>query len=236
MITRRVLVSGLSGCLVTTLRASEVRTAAKIWQIGYLSPSRKGVEATLVEALREFGYVGGQTARFDVRSAENDLKRLPELAAALVRTRVDLIVAVSQLAIRPASEATRSIPVVMDFWGGKGLIESGIVASFAHPGANVTGVYMLASELEAKRLEPLLEALPTARKVTILNPGPGVGGGGYFMEVRRVAQTTNVLLYMTVVPSAESYEPVFEVMAKGTRRCPPRPILPSFFSRASTDR
>jgi putative tryptophan/tyrosine transport system substrate-binding protein len=215
MITRRVVISGLSGCLVAMSRARKVRAAPKIWQIGYLSPSRSSVEATLVEALRDLGYVQNQTARFDVRSAENDLERLPELAAALVRARVDLIVAVSQLAIRPASQATRTIPIVMDFWGGGGLIESGIVASFARPGANVTGVYMLASELEAKRLELLLEALPNARKVAILNPGQGVGGGGeYFTEVRRVAQTTSVLLYMTAVPSAESYESVFEAMTK----------------------
>ena len=213
VITRRGLIGALSGCLIAITRTGDVLGAGKIWQIGYLSPSRKGVEATLAEALRELGYVEGQTARFDVRSAEDDLKRLPELAAALVRAKVDLIVTVSQPAIRPASQATRTIPVVMDFWGGEGLIESGTVASFAHPGGNVTGVYMLAAELEAKRLELLLEALPNARKVAILNPGSD-SGGDYFAKVRRVAQATNVQLYMTDVPSAESYEPVFEAMMK----------------------
>jgi putative ABC transport system substrate-binding protein len=171
------------------------------------------VEETLVEALRELGYVEGQTARFDVRSAENDLRRLPELAAALVRAKVDLIVATSQPAIRPASQATKTIPIVMDFWGGEGLIESGIVRSFAHPGANVTGVYMLASELEAKRLELLLEALPSARKVAILNPGSDQSGG-YFTKVRQVAQVTKTELYITDVPDAESYEPIFEAVTE----------------------
>jgi putative tryptophan/tyrosine transport system substrate-binding protein len=213
VITRRELISSLSGCLIAITRAGEVLAAGKVWQIGYLSPSRKGVEATLVEALRELGYVEGQTARFDVRSAENDLRRLPELATALVRTKVDLIVAVSQPAIRPASQATRTIPIVMAHWGGEGLLESGIVASFAHPGANVTGVYMLASELEAKRLELLLEALPSARKVAILNPGSDPGGG-YFSKVRQVAQATKTELYITDVPGAESYEPVFEAVTK----------------------
>jgi len=101
----------------------------------------------------------------------------------------------------------------MDFWGGEGLIESGTVASFAHPGGNVTGVYMLAAELEAKRLELLLEALPSARKVAILNPGSDPDGG-YFTKVRQVAQTTKIELYMTDVPGAESYEPVFEAVTK----------------------
>jgi putative ABC transport system substrate-binding protein len=208
VITRRVLINSLSGCLITVTRSAGV--AAKVWQIGYLSPAAESMRATLLEALRELGYVEGQTARFDVRSAENDLERLPELAAALVRARVDLILAVSPLAIQPASQATRTIPVVMAFWGGEGLIESGIVASFAHPGTNVTGVYMLASELEAKRLELLLEALPNARKVAILNPRPGWG----FTEVRRVAQATKVELYLTDVPGSAGYEPVFEAMIK----------------------
>jgi hypothetical protein len=105
VITRRVLISGLSGCLIALPRAGEVLAAAKIWQIGYLSPSRKRLEPTLAEALGELGYIEGQTDRFDARSAENDIKRLPELAAALVHAKVNLTVAVSQLAIRPASRA-----------------------------------------------------------------------------------------------------------------------------------
>jgi putative tryptophan/tyrosine transport system substrate-binding protein len=89
----------------------------------------------------------------------------------------------------------------------------GCVDPGARPGGNVTGVYMLAAELEAKRLELLLETLPNAPKVAILNPGSD-SGGDYFAKVRRVAQATNVQLYMTDVPSAESYEPVFEAMMK----------------------
>ena len=103
----------------------------------------------------------------------------------------------------------------MTHWGGEGLIESGVVASFAHPGANVTGVYMLASELEAKRLELLLRALPPARKVAILNPGSDPDGG-YFTKVRQVAQATKIELYMTDVLNGAishggliAYGPVF---------------------------
>jgi putative tryptophan/tyrosine transport system substrate-binding protein len=225
VITRRVLNSSLAGCLITVARSAGVLAVAKVWQIGYLSPAAGSMRPTLLEALRELGYVEGQTARFHVRSAENDLERLPELAAALVRAKVDLILAVSPLAIQPASQATRTIPVVMAFWGGEGLIESGIAASFARPGANVTGVYMLASELEAKRLELLLEALPNARKVAILNPRPGWG----FTEVRRVAQATKVQLYLTDVPGSADYEPVFEAMTKQNVDCLLVPSSPRFF-------
>jgi putative ABC transport system substrate-binding protein len=108
----------------------------------------------LIEALRDLGYVEGQAVRLEVRSAENNLDRLPELAVALEHAKVDLIVAVSPPAIRAASQATKTIPIVMAFWGGEGLIESGIVTSFARSGTNVTGVYMFAAELDAKRLGP----------------------------------------------------------------------------------
>ena len=110
---------------------------AKVWRIGYLTPALIP-RATLFEPLRQLGYVDGQTARFEIRTAQNELERLPALAADLVRTPVDLIVAVSPPAIVAAKQATTTIPVVMAFWGSKGLLESGVVASFTRPGGNVT--------------------------------------------------------------------------------------------------
>jgi putative tryptophan/tyrosine transport system substrate-binding protein len=152
--------------------AAVAQPAAKVWRIGYLTPA-EAPRTTLIEPLRTLGYVDGQTARFEIRTAQNDLDRLPALAADLVRTPVDIIIAVSPPAIVAAKQATTTIPIVMAFWGGEGLLESGVVASFARPGGNVTGVYMLAAELNAKRFELLLEAVPQARTVAVLNPGPG---------------------------------------------------------------
>ena len=121
--------------------AAEAPPTAKVWRIGYLTPAEVPL-ATLLEPLRQFGYVDGQTARFESRTAQDELDRLPDLAADLVRRPVDIIVAVSPPAIIAAKQATPTIPVVMAFWGGEGLLESGVVASFARPGGNVTGVYM----------------------------------------------------------------------------------------------
>ena len=126
----------------------------------------------MVEPLRQLGYVDGQSARFEIRTAQNELEQLPALAVDLVRTPVDLIIAVSPPAILAAKQATTTIPIVMAFWGSEGLLESGVVASFARPGGNVTGVYMLAAELDAKRFELLLEAVPQVQTVGMLNPGP----------------------------------------------------------------
>jgi len=205
--------------------AVEGQQASKMWRIGYLTPAEVP-RGSLIEALRELGYVEGQTLRLEVRSAENDLGRLPQLAVALVHAEVDVIVAVSPPAIRAASQATRAIPIVMAFWGGEGLLESGIVASFARPGANVTGVYMLAAELDAKRLALLLEAMPNAKRVAVLNPGLGWGA---FTEVRRVAQAAKIQLHMTNVPSSTGYEPVFEAMAKERVDALLVPSFPRFY-------
>src|SRR4029450_13489252 len=142
-------------------------------------------EPLALEALRDLGYVEGQSRRLEVRSADNNLDRLPELAVALAQAKVDLIVAVSPPAIRAASQATKTIPIVMAFWGGEGLLESGVVTSFAGSGTNVTGIYMFAAELDAKRLGLLLEAMPSAKRVGVLNPGLGWGD---FAQVRAVAQ------------------------------------------------
>ena len=162
---------------------------------------------------------------FEVRSAENNLDRLPELAAELVRAKVDIIVAVSPPAIVAAKQATSTIPIVMDFWGGEGLIESGVAASFARPGGNITGVYMLAAELDAKRFELLLEALPGARKVAVLNRG----NGWPFTDVRQAARAAKIQLYITDTPGLEGYDLVFDAMARARVDALLVPSFPRFY-------
>ncbi len=219
------------GCLVTlTLSlltvplAANAQPAAKVWRIGYLTPAEIP-RATLIEPLRQLGYVDGQTARFEIRTAQNDLDRLPELAADLVRTPVDIIVAVSPPAIIVAKQATTTIPVVMAFWGGEGLIESGIVASFARPGGNVTGVYMLAAELDAKRFEFLLEAVPQARTVGVLNPGRGWS----LTHLQQVAEAHRIELRISDVPGPEGYAAPFAALSKAQVDAVLVPSFPRFF-------
>jgi putative ABC transport system substrate-binding protein len=197
--------------LLTTLAWTEqCRAQAKIARIGFLTPASGGPRTELIEALRTLGYVEGRTIAFEVRAAGNNVDRLPALAAELVRSKVDIIVAVSRPAILAAKQATTAIPIIMDFWGGEGLIESGAVASFARPGGNITGVYMLAAELDAKRFELLLEALPNARKVAVLNRG----NGWPFTRVREAAQKAGIQLHITDPPGPEGYDRVFDAMAR----------------------
>jgi putative ABC transport system substrate-binding protein len=211
---RRTFIASTVGGILAPL-ASFAQPTRKVPRVGYLIPTKRAGTATLMamftEGMRARGYVEGQTIKLELRTAEGDYSRLPALAAELAQSKVDVIVAASPPAIVAASRATKTIPIVMAFWGGEGLIESGIVSSFAHPGGNVTGVYMLADELEGKRLEILLQALPKARKIAVISRGIG---DDLVREVREVAATAKVDLRLTEVPGENGYGAVFETIAR----------------------
>ncbi|MEO8922372.1 MAG: ABC transporter substrate-binding protein [Caldimonas sp.] len=180
------------------------------YRIGWLTPS------TVPEAEREFraamarlGYIEGRHVLYNSQSAEDDLRRLPTLAALLVSNKMDVIVAVSPYGIVKARQATDTIPIVMAFWGGQGLLESGYVHSLSHPGGTVTGVSMLGDELEGKRLELLLDLVPTARRIGVLWPGSDFES----QHVERVSRAAGVVL--RVVPTGEgndSYRRAFSTL------------------------
>jgi putative ABC transport system substrate-binding protein len=220
---RRAFIVGASIVLSAPLDAA-AQQSGKVWRIGYLSPA-DNPRGTFIEALREVGYVEGQTVRFEVRTAKNDLTRLPELARDLVRAQVDLIVAVSPPAIIAAKQVTTTIPVVMRFWGGEGLVESGVVASFMRPGGNITGVYMFAAELDVKRLELLLEALPRARTIGVLNPGRAWS----LAHLRQLAEKRRIRLQLSDVPGPKTYEPTFSALSKAGADGVLVPSFPRFY-------
>jgi putative tryptophan/tyrosine transport system substrate-binding protein len=118
------------------------------------------------DALAALGLVDGRNIRIEVRYAEGDVERLPELARSLVRAKASVILAFSDPAIRAAQQATSTIPIV----GNTGdLVASGLIGSLARPGGNTTGVSMLNTELEAKRLEILKEIVPSGRRFALLD-------------------------------------------------------------------
>jgi putative tryptophan/tyrosine transport system substrate-binding protein len=118
------------------------------------------------DALAALGLVDGRNIRLEVRYAEGDVERLPELAQSLVRAKASVILAFSNPPIRAAQRATSTIPIV----GNTGdLVASGLIASLARPGGNTTGVSMLTTELDAKRLEILKEIVPSGRRFAVLS-------------------------------------------------------------------
>jgi putative ABC transport system substrate-binding protein len=128
--------------------------------IGYLSPQSTDNDYTVpfLQGLKEIGYVEGQNVAIEYRYAENQVDRLPALAADLVRRRVAVVVAAGATAAVPAKAATATIPIV--FGTGSDPVALGLVASLNRPGANLTGVAFLAAELAPKRLQLLRELIP----------------------------------------------------------------------------
>ncbi len=168
---------GLIGILALGLRAwpsaVEAQQAGKVYRIGYLrslsgSPTGSPRQIAFRQRLRELGYIEGQNLVIEDRSAEGKHERYPDLAAELVRLKVDVIVTPPpSRAIRAVQRATRTIPIVMS-GSNRDPVEEGFVASLARPGGNITGVITLDSELHGKRLELLKEAFPRISRVAIL--------------------------------------------------------------------
>lgn len=142
------------------------RAQQKIPRVGVLLVSGPENMGPFREALRALGYVEGNTIQIEVRSAEGKIDRLPELAAELVRGKVDVIVASLTPAVTAAKNATRDIPIVMAPAGDP--VGTGLVASLARPGGNITGLSGTGAELGSKGLELVREVLPTARRVAVL--------------------------------------------------------------------
>jgi putative ABC transport system substrate-binding protein len=154
--------------------AAQAQQAGRVYRIGYLSaPSResvaRGVEAFL-RRLRDLGWVDGENLVIEYRWAEGKVERLPDLAAELVRRKVDLIVAPAGSAALAAKNATSSIPIVMIFPNDP--VELGLVASLSRPGGNITGTtFTPGPEIFGKQVQILKEAIPHASRVAILwNP------------------------------------------------------------------
>jgi ABC-type uncharacterized transport system substrate-binding protein len=150
---------------------TDAQQPGKVVRIGLLSLSVAGslTIAGLRQGLRELGYVEGQNLALVQRDAEGQYERLPDLATDLVGLRVEVLVAQGAAAMRAAHRATSTIPIVM--MGGGDPIASGVIASLARPGGNITGV-IAAATLHEKRLELLKEAVPEVSRIAVLwNPG-----------------------------------------------------------------
>jgi putative tryptophan/tyrosine transport system substrate-binding protein len=170
---RREFITLFGGAAVAWPLAARAHEAAKIPRVGYLSPGSSTAELARDEAfrqgLRELGYIEGKSIVIEYRFAEGKFERLPGLAAELVRLDVDVIVALVTQASLAAKHATGTIPIVMVAVSDP--LGSGLVASLARPGANVTGTSSMTSELAGKSLEMLKEVMPTVDRVAVLwNP------------------------------------------------------------------
>jgi putative ABC transport system substrate-binding protein len=217
--TKKIILLALCSLLFAPCSAVDAQQPRKVPRIGYLSSSDPATESTRSEPIRralvELGYIEGQNIAIEYRYAEGKRDRLPELAAELVRLKVDIFVAAGgNVTVRAAKNATKTIPIVMA-GSGADPIEAGLVESLARPGGNVTGVTNLGPELGGKRLELLKEAVPKIARVAVLyDPAnqPGI------RDVKKLLPVTARALGLTIQPwevrAADGFEKVFAALDK----------------------
>ena len=166
---RRTAIRRLATLFLTSASLAQAQQPARIPRIGILFASSASVQSARVEAfrqrLRELGYVEGNNIVIEIRYADGKLERLPDLAAELVGLKVDVIVTVPQ-AILAAQKASATIPIVFALHSDP--VGRGIVSSLARPGGNITGLSLMAPDLDGKRLELLKEAFPKVGRVAFL--------------------------------------------------------------------
>jgi putative ABC transport system substrate-binding protein len=210
---RREFITLLGGAAGWPLGAS-AQQAAKLPTIGFLvagTPSSHGQwVAAFVQRLHELGWIEGRTVAIEYRWAEGRTERFDEIAAEFVRRKVDVIVTSATAAIVAAKQATSVIPIVFAAAGDP--VGTGLVASLARPGGNVTGLSIQQTDVAAKRLELLREFVPGLRRLAIL---ANVDGPAVLLDMREV-QTTARPLGLEVVTSeirrGEDIAPAFETL------------------------
>jgi ABC-type uncharacterized transport system substrate-binding protein len=196
---------------------ADAQPAGKVYRIGRLAPgSPEGSPfiESFRQALHERGYIEGQNLVIEYRWAEGRDERLPDLAAELVRLKVDVIVTGGSTAIRAAQQATRTIPIVMV--GASDPVAQGFVASLARPGGNITGLSIVTPELLGKRLEILKETVPQSTRVAVLaNPGSAPTLSATTTGVLTIAaQGLGLQLQVVEVRRAEELDEAFAAVTR----------------------
>jgi len=216
---RRTAIRRMATFFLTTASLAQAQQPKKVPRIGYLSafdPAREFTRSEAIRlALRELGYIEGQNIAIEYRYAEGKLDRYPELAAELVRLKVDIIVVAGGTATTLAAKnATKTIPIVM-MGLGSDPVEAGLVDSLARPGGNVTGLTLLSRELGGKRLELFKEAVPKVARVAVLYD-PTVRDS--VLDVKEVLPVAARALGLTIqsweVRDADGFERVFAALSK----------------------
>jgi putative tryptophan/tyrosine transport system substrate-binding protein len=214
----RLLLSILCALLVALSVSAEAQQPKKVSRIGYLVVNDAATESTRSEgvrlALRELGYMEGQNIAFEYRYAAGKLDRFPELAAELVRLKVDIIVvAGGNTLIRAAKNATKTIPIVMA-GAAPDPVEAGFVESLARPGGNVTGLALLVSELAGKRLELFKEAVPKLTRVAVLHDPALPPNVLQLKEVQAAAPALGLTIQPWEVRVTDDFDRVFAGLNK----------------------
>ncbi len=192
--------------LVTLMSVSvhlaDAQQPGKMPRIGFLSPGSSFSAAPLTsfrQGLRELGYIEGKNIFIEYRFAKGNPDRLPDLAADLVNLKLDILVVGSSQAASAATQATKTIPIVMTSSGD--VVSAGLVESLAHPGGNLTGMSIYSPEMNGKRLELLRETFPKVSRVAVLSDPTSPGFSIDWKELHAASKSLAVQLLSLEVSS-----------------------------------
>ena len=211
---RRAFLATAAAGMVVIPASARAQHAGKVHRIGFLS-LQSGLNSTteaFAQGMRELGYVEGRNLIVEYRWAARKEERLPELAAELVRLKVEVIVAAAAPAIEAAKRATTTIPIVMATAADP--VGSGLVASLARPGGNVTGLSALSTDLAGKRLHLARKLVPKASRVAVLAYHGTSATRPFLEEMRTAAQQMEVLLVVQEVQAADDLPGAFAAMQR----------------------
>ena len=215
--SKRVFVFGLCTVLFALCASAEAQQPMKIPRIGYLSGTSFSANSARIEAfrqgLRELGYVEGKNIVIEYRYAAGKPDRLSQLAAELVRLKVDVIVTAGPAVTRPAKEATSTIPIVMGYDNDP--VGNEFVASLSHPGGNITGLSSLAPEISGKQLELLKEIIPKLSRVAVLGQSTYPGNAQSLRDTELAASAFGIELQNLDIQDSKDIENAFREASKG---------------------
>jgi len=215
--TRRAFLAALWGGLFAAPFTADAQQAGKVYRVGYLTAgsvtANPGVLEAFRQGLRDLGWVEGQNIVIEYRSAEGHLDRLPDLAAELVRLKVDVIVAAPTGAVLAAKNAAGTVPIV-----GASLtvpVEIGLIASLARPGGNITGVsYSVGADIFGKDLGLLKEVVPKVRRVAVLSNPDGPAQPLTISNIKEAARSLGLQLQLQEAREPGEFDAAFAAMAK----------------------
>ena len=190
---------------------AEAQQAEKVFRIGYLGSSGSDPPQAFRQGLRDLGYVEGKNIIFEYRTSGGKSARYSDLAAELVRLRVDVIVGEGAGAIRAAKNASATTPIVIAQMNDP--IVLGVVASLAHPGGNITGIANLSPELSGKRLELLKEVIPKVHRVAVLALSTGAMQTS-IKETEAAAKSLRLQLQLLEVKAPDEIESALDTAKK----------------------
>jgi len=198
-----------------TIHLAEAQQSGKVHRIGLLISASNVIEPftdAFRQGMRDLGYIEGKNIVLEIRGGEAEPARIADLAAELVGLKVDIIVAVGGQALHAAAKATSTIPIVMRTEGDP--VKSGLVASLARPGGNITGVYAMSVELSGKRLELLAEVVPGLKRIAVLTTASKFAATDEYKDMEAAARVLGAKLQILTPLDPDTIDRAFLAIGK----------------------